>query len=147
MPLTIDINNTKGAVSPLWFGHNLEHTRSCMYRGLYAQLIRNRKFTGRPQRSGQAEEWYRIGPRETFFSLNETASYTRHIDPDSRGRYGELQKQIISSAAGAVCGIGQRDISLYEGRQYDFRLAVEGESGVEVTVRIKDALGEEVYWE
>lgn len=35
-------------VSPYLFGCNLEHTRSCIYTGLSAQMVRNRKFAGKP---------------------------------------------------------------------------------------------------
>lgn len=33
-------------VSPLLFGNNLEHTRSCVHTGISAQMLRNRKFAG-----------------------------------------------------------------------------------------------------
>ena len=33
------------------FGHNLEHTRACIYGGLSAQVLRNRKFAGKPSGS------------------------------------------------------------------------------------------------
>ena len=35
--------------SPYIFGHNLEHTRSAVGRGLSAQMLMNRKFAGKPQ--------------------------------------------------------------------------------------------------
>ena len=33
-------------VSPLLFGNNLEHTRSCVNMGISAQMLRNRKIVG-----------------------------------------------------------------------------------------------------
>ena len=50
----IDVRRLGGEISPLWFGHNLEHTRSCVSQGLSAQLVHNRKFAGLRRRSGVA---------------------------------------------------------------------------------------------
>ena len=33
---------TQGIIHPNIFSHNLEHTRSCIYQGLSAQILRNR---------------------------------------------------------------------------------------------------------
>ena len=43
-------------ISPLLFGDNLEHTRGCIYGGLSAELLRNRKFASLPGRYGCAHE-------------------------------------------------------------------------------------------
>ena len=49
-------------VSPYLFGCNLEHTRSCIYTGLSAQMVRNRKFAGKPTAcEGCAIEWFPLG--------------------------------------------------------------------------------------
>ena len=42
----ITLGNKKDVINKYLFGHNLEHTRACMYEGLNAQMIRNRKFAG-----------------------------------------------------------------------------------------------------
>ena len=63
-------------VSPYLFGSNLEHTRSCIYTGLSAQMVRNRKFAGKPTAcEGCAIEWFSLGERGVF-ALDEP--YTRH---------------------------------------------------------------------
>ena len=63
-------------VSPYLFGSNLEHTRSCLYTGLSAQMVRNRKFAGKPTAfEGCAIEWFPLGKRAVF-ALDEP--YTRH---------------------------------------------------------------------
>ena len=65
-----------GMVSPYLFGNNLEHTRSCMCGGLSAQMLRNRKFVGKPSAmEGVAKEWYVIGEK-TYCSFAEP--YTHH---------------------------------------------------------------------
>ena len=55
------------ASSPFLFGHNLEHTRAAVSGGLSAQMLRNRKFAGKPRKnSGVAAEWAGIGSRVFF---------------------------------------------------------------------------------
>ena len=54
-------------VSPYLFGSNLEHTRSCLYTGLSAQMVRNRKFAGKPTSfEGCAIEWFPLVKRAVF---------------------------------------------------------------------------------
>ena len=78
--LTIDPNG-EAPVSPLLFGHNLEHTRACVSGGLSAQMLKNRKFAGRPQaRLGLAAEWFPIGRR--VFYRNDRDPYVRHLVPN-----------------------------------------------------------------
>src|SRR5205814_7009720 len=43
---TIDLSRLAGQITPLLFGHNLEHTRRAVWRGLSAQMLANRKFAG-----------------------------------------------------------------------------------------------------
>ncbi len=63
-------------VSPYLFGCNLEHTRSCIYTGLSAQMVRNRKFAGKPTAcEGCAIESFPLGERGVF-AFDEP--YTRH---------------------------------------------------------------------
>ena len=44
----IDVKVTED-YSPYIFGHNLEHTRAAVNGGLSAQMLKNRKFAGKPQ--------------------------------------------------------------------------------------------------
>jgi len=59
MELELTFERTGGAVVPAaLFGCNIEHTRSCLFGGLSAQMLRNRKFTGIPSANcGCAEGW------------------------------------------------------------------------------------------
>ena len=47
----------KTIVPDFIFGQNLEHTRACVAGGLSAQILRNRKFAGKPSRNGIALDW------------------------------------------------------------------------------------------
>jgi alpha-N-arabinofuranosidase len=142
--ITIDTTKQHGTISPLWFGHNLEHTRSVMWQGLSAQRLRNRKFAGKPERTGNAMQWYRIGPREVFFDLSEPDAYTRHVDPRSR-RTNELSAQKIQSTSAEACGLGQRDLPLYKAETYECRLVLRADRDLRVEARLMSGAGNDVY--
>ncbi len=42
--LVVDANSAGAVISPLLFGHNLEHTRRAIWQGISAEMIDNRKF-------------------------------------------------------------------------------------------------------
>ena len=66
-------------VSTDHFGCNLEHTRANIFKGLSAQMLRNRKFAGKPNICCSVPaEWYPIGER-TVYKMSLQA-YTRHTD-------------------------------------------------------------------
>ena len=140
--MELDVKNTAGQISPLWFGHNLEHTRSCLWRGLGAQLIRNRKFPGAPGREGVARHWYRIGPPGCSYLLerpggkrgSEGEAYTAHFDPDDRG--ATQRQRIQAFAQRGPCGIGQGGIYLIGGSQYEGRLALRADRSLPVRIRL-----------
>ncbi|MFH1707281.1 MAG: hypothetical protein ABIF71_05125 [Planctomycetota bacterium] len=140
MAITIDLGAKGGTVSPLWFGHNLEHTRSCMWGGLAAQLIQNRKFAGKPARTGESPGWYRVGPADTFIAPDEKAAFTAHHSPATRGRYDECMALVVQSCRDGVrSGVGQRDVALCGGRVYEFRLIARTDTRLAVTVAFTDA--------
>ena len=67
----VDLSCHGASINRRLFGHNLEHTRSCVWSGLSAQLIRNRKFYGKSQLNGVALDWYAIqrGPALVHISI------------------------------------------------------------------------------
>lgn len=142
MKLKVQAERTGGEISSLWFGHNLEHTRSCIANGLSAQLIANRKFAGKPQLSGIAASWYAVGPPETIHILDASplrgyGAFTRHYDPaDHRNRSNEINRQRVISPASGRAGIGQKGITLQKGRSYQGRIALRSDPGTAVTLRI-----------
>ena len=142
--LSIDATKRQGVISPLLFGHNLEHTRNSMWQGLSAQLLRNRKFAGKPERTGNAMQWYRVGPRHVFLDHWSADAYTEHVDRRNRRR-NERFAQKIQSASTEVCGIGQRDLPLLEGREYEMRLVLKADRHLSVQVRFAGQNGGPEY--
>jgi alpha-L-arabinofuranosidase len=134
----VDVSRPRGELSPLWFGHNLEHTRSCIWRGLSAQLLRNRKFAGKPEQlTGQAMGWYAIGAEQGLFLLDGQGSYTRHSDTDDRRRQNETQCQrIFGYREGVRHGIGQDSIPLQEGTRYEVAVVLRSAQPMQVSLAL-----------
>lgn len=141
--INIHIDRTKKEyIEPNLFSHNMEHTRSSMFYGLSAQLLRNRKFAGKPACcSGEAAEWYRIGSREAFLTLNRYDAYVRHYE--SRGNLekisNELNSQVVQNPTpGVEAGVGQERIPLKKGQGYEVRAVIKGrgESAVTCCIRL-----------
>ena len=135
-PVTVefDLDSTK-ILSPLYFGDNLEHTRDCVNSGISAQMLKNRKFIGKPDRLGCALGWDRIGSN-AHFHLHFEHGYTRHGEGYSMTRAHECQGQIIINYDTAPAGIGQSGLFLRGGERYRFSLAAKVFKPVTVQVAL-----------
>lgn len=131
-------------VSPYLFGSNLEHTRSCLYTGLSAQMVRNRKFAGKPTAcEGCAIEWFPLGKRAVF-ALDEP--YTRHGEGYHMKRNTECNSvSIFNPFQGETAGLGQHGIAISQGQPYLFGMVVKTQNPVEFAVSLTDRAGKEVY--
>ena len=131
-------------VSPYLFGSNLEHTRSCLYTGLSAQMVRNRKFAGKPTAcEGCAMEWFPLGKRAVF-ALDEP--YTRHGEGYHMKRTTECNSvSIFNPFQGETAGMGQHGIAISQGQPYLFGMVVKTQNPVEFAVSLSDRAGKEVY--
>ena len=127
------------------FGIDLEHTRSCVSGGLSAQLLRNRKFAGRPGQYGVAAEWKAFGGRALYYvelGWGETFAYTRHYAENAMNRINELQAQSIENLTeGTACGIMQEDLYLRAGETYCFAAVASVKKSITLTVTLSDASG------
>lgn len=131
-------------VSPYLFGCNLEHTRSCIYTGLSAQMVRNRKFAGKPTAcEGCAIEWFPLGERGVF-ALDEP--YTRHGEGYHMKRTLECNSVgIFNPYCGEAVGMGQHGITISQGQPYLFGMVVKTQESVKFTVSLTDRTGKNVY--
>lgn len=131
-------------VSPYLFGCNLEHTRSCIYAGLSAQMVRNRKFAGKPTAcEGCAIEWFPLGERGVF-ALDEP--YTRHGEGYHMKRTLECNSVgIFNPYCGEAVGMGQHGITISQGQPYLFGMVVKTQESVKFTVSLTDRTGKSVY--
>lgn len=139
--VSLDYNSTQ-SISPLLFGDNLEHTRGSVIGGISAEMLRNRKFVGKPGRYGCAHEWYAVGSNAALTFNTENldgpigASYTRHAEGYRMSRSHECNAQYIRNYTADIAGIGQKDIYVLADTDYEFTAAVRSFSGNLLTVSL-----------
>ena len=146
MNFTFDTKHTV-PLSPYVFGYNLEHTRSAVggAGGLSAQMLRNRKFAGKPAKnSGVAAEWTVVGDR-AFFQTGGRACYTRHIGCERMRRGNELQSLSVQNVHGGPCGIAQGGLCLAAGGTYELRAVTLCSVPVTLAAELTDRDGVVVY--
>ena len=145
--LNVSTKQELGKISELLFGHNIEHTRSSVYQGLSAQMIRNRKFAGNPYPvTGQAMEWYTIGSENAFFLLDDSNGYTRHYDRESRNIEINCQRiQLYTN--GKICGLGQDKLALEKNKKYEVRIVLKGSGKIPVNIRLLSGSSSKGYCE
>lgn len=134
-----------GTVSPYLFGNNLEHTRSSVCNGLSAQMLKNRKFVGKPSAmEGVAQGWYGIGEQAYFMF---TAPYTHHFKEHyhmKRALECNAQ-QVIGFTDGMESGIGQHELFLSRGETYEFAIVLKSKSDIRLDVSLSSRWGKAVY--
>ena len=132
-------SNLSQFISPFLFGDNLEHTRACVNGGISAEMLKNRKFVGKPGRYGCANGWYPIGEK-TYLLFG--APYTRHGDGYRMHRILERNAQYVTNYTAHRGGFGQRDLFIKANTPYIFTAAVRASVDTEVTVSL---VGKKVY--
>ena len=135
--LHIDLSK-KQPLSSYLFGHNLEHTRAAVSGGLSAQMLRNRKFSGRPgSHSGVAAQWQGIG-RYAFFR-NDIDPYVCHYKPNGMWRRNELNAQTVQNPVNERAGISQNGLAVFAGKEYICRIAVKSSIAQDLEIQISGA--------
>jgi len=121
-------NATDRGVKPIpaeLFGQNIEHTRSAVQGGLSAQLVRNRKFAGKPSRIGVAMLWESYGSKACYHNNGRALSVTRHAKHSRMPRGNEHGSQVIGCLdENGEAGIRQGGIGLRGGVSHNFRAVV-----------------------
>ena len=138
------------ALSPYIFGHKLEHTRAAVGGGLSAQMLRNRKFCGKPSPYGIAAEWEGLGDRAFFRPGEDEESgerYTRHLGCEKMYRRNELASVCVQNVRGGACGLRQTGLHIEGGKACELRIAARSFLPVRLRAALTDARGGRVYAE
>ena len=126
LPAKVSVSTDRG-VKPIpaeLFGQNIEHTRSALQGGLSAQLVRNRKFAGKPSRAGVAMLWESYGSK-AYYHNAQGLSVTRHAKRSRMPRLNERGSQVIGCLdENGEAGIRQGGIGLRGGVSHNFRAVV-----------------------
>jgi alpha-N-arabinofuranosidase len=105
------------------FGQNIEHTRSAVQGGLSAQLMRNRKFAGKPDRRGVAMMWDGYGDQAMYD--HSSFSCARHAAKSRMRRINERHCQVICGLTDkGEAGIRQDKIGIRGGVSHTLKAVV-----------------------
>ncbi|MBQ1429207.1 MAG: hypothetical protein IIZ06_06010, partial [Kiritimatiellae bacterium] len=149
LPAKVSVS-TDRAVKPIpafIFGQNIEHTRSALQGGLSAQLVRNRKFAGKPSRAGVAMLWEPYGSK-AFYHQAQGLSVTRHAARSRMPRWNERGSQVIGCLdENGEAGIRQGGIGLRGGVAHNFRAVVGTLQPVDTPIVLRVKSGKKVLAE
>jgi len=119
--ISIDINSKKEPISKYIYGQFIEHLGKCIYGGIWAEVINDRKFFYAPGKGGSP--WKVIG--DTTCLNMATTPYV-----------GQNAPEIITTNRQSS-GIEQENIALLNGIEYSGRIILAGDdkSTVSITLR------------
>ena len=129
---TIDASRTGAPITPLFYGKFTELLRNMFEKGLWAEMVSDRKF------------FYPVDSSKELTPPNTKSGFNRWrpIGPDSvitmdttRAFVGEHSPRVRLDAS-VPRGIGQAGIPLRKGTEYGGRVALAGNPGARVTVSL-----------
>lgn len=148
----IALDQPIGEVHPHVYGHFIEHLAECIYGGMWAELVQNRKFAGHDTKYfGIVDPWIPLGGEplrsspgaykgdDQNFHRDDPVSYahdnTVYYVAGQSGR-GQSQRIDVRHADGGTYGVAQNGIGLRAGQGYVARvvLRAQGLSTAEVTL-------------
>ncbi|MEM9951408.1 MAG: alpha-L-arabinofuranosidase C-terminal domain-containing protein [Chloroflexota bacterium] len=142
----INTDDVIGEVHDYLYGANLEHIGQSIYGGIWAEMLRDRKFAG--------HDWMYAGNSEGLHNVNSNIGVVvpwEAVNPnyetvlfvhDNTAFYTGQQSQRITirQSDSEAHGIQQSGLSLRANTSYDIRLVLKGE-----TQRVTVTLGEQLW--
>jgi len=125
--ITIDAGKTSEPVNPYIYGQFIEHLGRCIYGGIWAEMLEDRKFYYPVPADGPiwkehkgagvlaGSPWEVIGPKDAVKMIRED-SYV-----------GEHTPEIQLPGDGTACGIFQAGLGLVKGKEYTGRILFAGD--------------------
>ncbi|MCG6921733.1 MAG: alpha-N-arabinofuranosidase [Acidobacteria bacterium] len=136
--VAIDATATREAISPYIYGQFIEHLGRCIYGGLWAEMLEDRKFfypvtgeapawemytPGEPSWEGEGHPyellvrspWMILGPKSAVQMISKSAFV------------GEHSPQITLPGDGQPSGLMQERLGLENGRDYEGRIVLAGD--------------------
>lgn len=113
--LEIDAARASEPISPYIYGQFIEHLGRCIYGGLWAEMIEDRKFfyaVGQPE-----SPWRAIGPADAVVMVRQGAFV------------GEHGPRVSMPGGGVQTGIVQSGLRLRAGQRYVGHIWLAGEAG------------------
>ena len=109
--VVIDAAQTRDPISPYIYGQFIEHLGRCIYGGIWAEMLEDRKF------------YYAVGARESPWRAVGDAGAVSMVEEDSY--VGDRTPRVRSTGAQ---GIVQGELALIEGKRYEGRVVLAGDA-------------------
>ncbi len=108
------------------YGQFIEHLGRCIYGGIWAEMIEDRKF------------WFVPGTRESVWRVSGEAKL---LSMDAKEPFTGVQTPVLSAEAGKKAILVQENLGLKENLEYNGRIVLKATSGIEkaiVTIKWED---------
>jgi len=138
--LLVDASALGAPISPWIYGQFIEHLGRCIYGGLWAEMLEDRKFFYPVTGEAPAWEMYRPGPRSwdgeghpyellvrsPWLILGERSAVSMAKDAAYAGEHGP---RLALPGGEKRLGLAQERLGLVAGREYVGRVVLRGEGG------------------
>lgn len=111
LSITVDAAQTGEPISPYVYGQFIEHLDRCIYGGIWAEMLQDRKFYDPV--GAQDSPWQPIGPAAAVSMVPQDAFVGRH-------------SPCIAVSDGRHSGIAQAGLGLIAGKAYEGRIWLRG---------------------
>ncbi len=152
-PLLVRINTEKTGtpISKYVYGQFIEHLGRCIYGGLWAEMLEDRKFyfivTDRYHPWGTAEDAYWGSGLYDYLQASpwKVVGPAGTVSMDTRSPFTGIHSPVITlQGDDSAAGISQEGLALLKGKVYSGRIVLSGTPGVSVVVRLVTDSGETV---
>jgi alpha-N-arabinofuranosidase len=109
--LAIDASKTSAPISPYIYGQFIEHLGRCIYGGIWAEMLEDRKF------------WYDVGAKGSPWTAIGDAA---NVAMAKENAYVGEHSPVITVAGGTASGIAHGGLGLIADREYRGRVILAG---------------------
>lgn len=127
--VTVDAGKTSEPISKYIYGQFIEHLGRCIYGGIWAEMLEDRKFYYKVPADGAI--WRKTGAGAQVLARSPwkvigAAGCVEMIKEDSY--VGDQTPQVTLAGAGTAAGIVQSELGLVKGKEYTGRVVIAGDS-------------------
>ncbi len=113
--VTVVPANEKEEMSPYIYGQFIEHLGKCIYGGIWAEMLNDRKF------------WYNTGDKESPWIVEGESSMV-YMDP--RHPFTGEHSPVLEQSGSAKVSLRQDELGLVEGMRYNGRIVAKAEGKI-----------------
>jgi alpha-L-arabinofuranosidase len=111
LALCIDAGQTAEPISPYIYGQFIEHLGRCIYGGIWAEMLEDRKF------------FYAVGAEKSHW---KQIGFDHNCMVRENSYVGDRTPRITLAGAEKPCGIAQDNLGLIQGKKYTGRIILAG---------------------